>query len=280
MTWIQVRTDLWDDPRVAALCDKLGVCEATVVGGLFRLWSLADQHSVDGLLAAMTPAGLDRKTGLSGFAAALNDIDWLICDADGLRVPRFHEHNGQSAKQRALAAKRMSRLRCGNVALPLRDERNENVTAASPTGQDKDRPSPVSRHLSPEALPQKIREQISDDWFAKTAEPRKFDGADGSEASAFDPISRDEMLSDPSAMADWWRYQLGRDDPLLGTEPAWCLVALALGLKFSNPKSTRWKSRIGAWANAIRRGWWNQAGPYLDRAEKLLRPVVFGEGAR
>ena len=54
--WIKMRTDLWDDPRVAALCDKLGSTEAVVSGGLYRLWTIADQHSVDGLLVAMTPA--------------------------------------------------------------------------------------------------------------------------------------------------------------------------------------------------------------------------------
>ena len=55
MSWIKMRTDLWDDPRVAALCDKLRVQEAPVIGGLYWLWKTADQHSVDGLLVEMTP---------------------------------------------------------------------------------------------------------------------------------------------------------------------------------------------------------------------------------
>ena len=128
-----------------------------------------------------------------------------------------------------------------------------------------------------EALPEKIRAKIPADWFTTTADPHKFDGADGSEPSVFDSISHTEMLSDPKAMHDWWRYQLGHPAPVLGREAVWCLVSLALGLKFANPKSTKWKSRIGVWANAIRHGYWTQAGPYIDRAEKLLRPIIFTE---
>lgn len=43
--WIKMRSNLWDDPRVARICDLTDVGEAAVVGGLYWLWATADQHS-------------------------------------------------------------------------------------------------------------------------------------------------------------------------------------------------------------------------------------------
>ncbi len=71
--WIKMRTNLWDDPRVARLCDELGCDEARICGGLFRLWSLADTHSTDGRLQ-YSAAALNRKVGIDGFAEALQAV--------------------------------------------------------------------------------------------------------------------------------------------------------------------------------------------------------------
>lgn len=167
------------------------------------------------------------------------------------------------------------------VVSPTADQQHANSGPTAALGNmpldrlDQTYPSSVICLRSSEALPEKIKERIPADWFTTTSEPLQFAGADGSEASVFEPISREEMLADPTAMADWWRYQLGCPAPILGREAVWCLLSLALGLKFSNPKSKKWQSRIGVWANAIRHGYWQQAGPYLDRAEKLLRPIIF-----
>lgn len=255
--WLKMRCDLWDDPRVAALCDKLGSSEAAVIGGLYRLWTIADQHSVDGLLVAMTPTALDRKTGLPGFSDAMEAIGWLTKESGGLQVPRFNEHNGESAKQRALAAKRQNKARHADVTQPSRNQRDENVTGALPRDR---RQSSVFNHQSSEAkaLLEEIKDKIPSDWFATTGEPLKFDGADGSEVSVFDPISREDMLADPKAMHDWWRYQLRHPAPVLGRETVWCLIALALGLKFANPKK-RWRSRLGVWSTAVGSGQVSQA---------------------
>jgi hypothetical protein len=104
--WIKVRTNLWDDPRIGALCDKAGVGEATVVGGLYWLWATADSHSAKGELPGMTLKTVDRKTGIPGFGEALVGIGWLYADSTGLTILKFEEHNGASAKKRAEDAKR------------------------------------------------------------------------------------------------------------------------------------------------------------------------------
>jgi hypothetical protein len=126
--WIKMRTNLWDDPRVASLCDAMGCDESRVCGGLFRLWSLADTHSTDGRLQYSATA-LNRKVGIDGFAEALQAVGWLV-SVDGLMtLPRFDEHNGGSAKRRSQEAVRKANQR----------RRHETKTFVTPAcGQERD----------------------------------------------------------------------------------------------------------------------------------------------
>lgn len=106
--WMKMRTNLWDDPRVSRLCGLTGKCEATIIGALYWLWATADEHSEDGSLTGYTIAQIDRKTGVKGFGKALVTIGWLSETDDGVVIERFAEHNGASAKSRALTAKRVA----------------------------------------------------------------------------------------------------------------------------------------------------------------------------
>lgn len=104
--WIKMRSNLWDDPRVSALCDACDCGEAQAIGALYWLWAAADQHSEAGMLVGMTARSIDRKTGLAGFASALQAIGWLILSEEGAQIVRFDEHNGASAKRRASESRR------------------------------------------------------------------------------------------------------------------------------------------------------------------------------
>lgn len=104
--WLKVRTNLWDDPRVSRLCDLTEQREATIIGALYWLWATADQHSAHGDLPGLTLRQIDRKTGVEGFGEAMCKIGWLSVSADGVRIARFDEHNGSSAKRRAQDAQR------------------------------------------------------------------------------------------------------------------------------------------------------------------------------
>lgn len=106
-----MRGNLWDDPRVASICDRTGQGEAAVIGALYWLWATADQHTEDGILPGLTPRSIDRKTGVQGFAQALCDIGWLESSEEGVRIARFEEHNGSSAKRRATDAQRKANVR-------------------------------------------------------------------------------------------------------------------------------------------------------------------------
>lgn len=113
--WIKMRTNLWDDPRVSRLCDLVDQPEAMVVGALYWLWSMADEHSEDGLLPGLTLRAIDRKTGVQGIAAALVQVGWLLEVEGGIEVVKFGEHNGTSAKRRCVEAQRKANTRTASA---------------------------------------------------------------------------------------------------------------------------------------------------------------------
>ncbi len=69
--WIKMRGNLWDDPRIAKLCDITGQGEAAIVGALYWLWASADQHTENGVMLGLSLRQIDRKTGINGFGDAL-----------------------------------------------------------------------------------------------------------------------------------------------------------------------------------------------------------------
>ncbi|MGW9066976.1 hypothetical protein ACWGPO_23065 [Achromobacter animicus] len=129
--WIKMRSNLWDDPRVARLVDLTDSSEAAVIGGLYWLWATADQHTADGFMPGLSCRQIDRKTGVQGLGQALVDIGWIEADADGVSIVNFEDHNGASAKKRAQTAKRVANHRSGNAA---ETPTNESGNALSVTG--------------------------------------------------------------------------------------------------------------------------------------------------
>lgn len=137
--WIKMRGNLWDDPRVAHICDATGQGEATVVGALYWLWATADQHTESGILPGLTLKAIDRKTGVTGFAAALCEVGWLEERPEGVSIVRFEEHNGASAKSRAMDAKRKADVRKVSGSQPDKS-RTENGQIRTSTGaRERDR---------------------------------------------------------------------------------------------------------------------------------------------
>jgi hypothetical protein len=101
--WIKMRSGLHESPKVLAISDELQKPVLHIVGMLWRIWSWADQHSLDGQNLTVSFAALDRMVDCPGIAACLRKIGWIDGRPEGpLSFPRFAEHNGQTAKQRAL----------------------------------------------------------------------------------------------------------------------------------------------------------------------------------
>jgi hypothetical protein len=119
MNWIKMRSNLWDDPRIARICDLTGKKEAEVIGGLYWLWTMADVQTQDGMLNGLSTATIDRKTGVKGLGTALVKVGWVLETEEGIEIARFDEHNGASAKRRAYEAKRKQFVRTASEKCPL-----------------------------------------------------------------------------------------------------------------------------------------------------------------
>ncbi len=109
--WIKMRADLFTHPKVVRIASALKADKLRTVGGLMSAWCLFDAHSVDGKLEGYTIEALDAHLGWEGFAAQMIAVQWLMADSQGLELPRFDAHNGQSAKRRAQDADRKQAVR-------------------------------------------------------------------------------------------------------------------------------------------------------------------------
>src|SRR5688572_20643715 len=108
-----MRVNHSDEPEVGRLARLLKIDEDAVLGKLFRVWRLSDQHTADGHFAGLSTDWLDERMRCHGFADAMAKVGWLEIAEDGLRIPKFNRHNGKSAKSRAKEAqdKRRRRVR-------------------------------------------------------------------------------------------------------------------------------------------------------------------------
>ena len=142
MSWIKVRTNLHEDPRVLCLSSKLSCPVLQTVGMLVRLWSYADGHSTDGLLRLIDFDAIDDLVGHQGFCAALQNVGWVEqAEGEGVILPRFEQHNGQTAKTRAQAARAVQRHRAKAAA----DGNAETVSRGEERREEKKRESARSR---------------------------------------------------------------------------------------------------------------------------------------
>lgn len=134
--WIKMRCMLDTDPAVYEMAAILGIGELDVVGRLWKVWSWADQHSVDGNAVRVTGVTLDRLTATPGFTNAMREVGWLAGEDHALTFPSFARHNGQTAKQRALTSERVAKFRNAKPAtevtdpsLPEKNKEEESVSA-------------------------------------------------------------------------------------------------------------------------------------------------------
>lgn len=107
--WLKFEKATLDKPEVFALADALGLDPDAVVGKLMRIWSWFDTHTIDGSGRGVTPPLLDRISGASGFVDAMAGVGWLEVTPQGVRLVNFDRHTGESAKARALTARRVAR---------------------------------------------------------------------------------------------------------------------------------------------------------------------------
>lgn len=144
-SWIKMRKKLLTDPRVWAMSRNLEISVHAVIGALFHMWCIADEHG--GYLYGFDAYTLDDMLRTQGFTKALPEC-WLQVQEHGVLLPEYDEHNGSTGKRRALEAKRMANRRkeyASNAnnkrtkTVPREDKIREDTTTTLSDKSDDDR---------------------------------------------------------------------------------------------------------------------------------------------
>lgn len=150
MSWLKIDTSTPEKPEVLAITIAMGWDDPDLtVGKLLKVWRWFDQHTVEGNAKNVTAALLDRIIGVTGLSNAMASVGWLIIKDGSIELPNFDRHNGKTAKDRALTAKRVAEHKAnskGNAitvsdALPREEKRREedkeeanaSLSSAAPT---------------------------------------------------------------------------------------------------------------------------------------------------
>lgn len=104
--WIKWECGLHRKIEVLTTARALGIEPVHAAGLWMLLWEWADAQTQGGDLPGISAEQVDGLVGYAGFAEVGARVGWLEFDDDGLILPNFLRHNGQSAKKRAIDAYR------------------------------------------------------------------------------------------------------------------------------------------------------------------------------
>jgi hypothetical protein len=109
--WIKWVKGLPRKPEVIGLATRLGLSRREAAATLMEVWDWADDTTTDGHVPGVTAASLDTIVDVPGVGAAMVEVGWLVEADVGIYFPNFTRHNGNSAKRRAQAQRRMAQWR-------------------------------------------------------------------------------------------------------------------------------------------------------------------------
>ena len=121
--WIKWTKGLAYKPEVIRIAEILCKDRHEIAGRLMVLWEWTDSNVTfmsrserdtdEATVSLGDNAGshLDSIVGLSGFADAMTAVGWLRSRNGSLSFPNLARHNGQTAKDRALASSRQQKSR-------------------------------------------------------------------------------------------------------------------------------------------------------------------------
>ncbi|WP_434681323.1 hypothetical protein J3P77_09515 [Pseudomonas sp. R1-18] len=130
--WIKFELTTMDKPEVCQLADLAAIDPDAVVGKLMRVWGWFDQQTESGNAPSVSKKLLDRSVGVTGFCDLMKSVGWMEEEDGFISLPHFDRHNGKTAKNRALTAKRVASHKTkGNAAsvtsaLPREEKRRED----------------------------------------------------------------------------------------------------------------------------------------------------------
>lgn len=142
--WLKVEISTPEKAETMAITAAMGWDDIDLtVGKLFRVWRWFDQQTIGGNAPGVNSALLDRIAGATGFADAMQSVGWLVIDENGISLPNFDRHNGETAKSRALTSRRVTKFNA-----------KVNATTVNPTVNPSVNPS-----VSPALVPPLPREE-------------------------------------------------------------------------------------------------------------------------
>lgn len=258
--WIKLEKDRKDDPRVIRMARELRHAGVTherftpamhvtlVLGCLDVLWCYADTHVRDDDTLDLGSDEIDELVGLAGFCK-LMPSDWLeILDANRVKLPDFHAHNGTESKKKALNQKRQERKRnadalqeltqtsrsCVTDALPDQDQDQdqENTSVAGATAGSARKTKGISREFEQQVL------ALYHEVLPGLPKVRIWDAEDHKRLA--DRVSQTLGRGVEGAdTADYWRKffeKVARSDFLTGRSSSWRCPGLAWMVKPANFK--------------------------------------------
>lgn len=138
--WIKFELTTLDKPEVCQIADLADIDPDAVVGKLMRVWGWFDQQTEKGNAPSVSKKLLDRLVGVIGFCEHMKSVAWMIEVDDVISLPHFDRHNGKTAKNRLLTAKRVANHKASNGkgnaasvsdALPKEEKRREDQNPLS-----------------------------------------------------------------------------------------------------------------------------------------------------
>lgn len=109
--WMKIEKHTPGKSEVRKIASIMGISRHDAFGRCFDVWCYFDTNSVDGRVVFADRPTIDDLAGLPGFALAMIQVGWLIERHGDLSLPNFDRHNGETAKQRSLKARRQAKLR-------------------------------------------------------------------------------------------------------------------------------------------------------------------------
>lgn len=147
MAWMKIDLELPDKPEVHAIAGMLNLDPDAVVGKLIRVWQWFDKHTTDGNAFGVTYALPDRISSVAGFGEAMAFVGWLEQHDKVLAMPKFDRHTSESAKARALTAKRVEKHKTKTNAKVT----HELTVAALPDALPREEKDKNKKHIGADA---------------------------------------------------------------------------------------------------------------------------------
>ncbi|MFL0802427.1 MAG: hypothetical protein K6L81_01830 [Agarilytica sp.] len=134
--WIKFELSTSDKPEVWQIAASLDLDPDAVVGKLLRIWGWFDQQTENGNAPTVTKMLLDRIAGVTGFCDCVVSTGWMHESDSEIYLPNFDRHNGKTAKNRAVTAKRVAKHK---AAAPQSNDKSNGVSVTTPLPREEKR---------------------------------------------------------------------------------------------------------------------------------------------